>query len=312
MIYIALGLVGLVILFAMLGFKIVPQAETMVIERLGKYHRTLDTGINVIWPIIDRATSVTWRYEAEVKDGQSRYITKTTKVIDLREQVFDYPGQDVITKDNVSAKINAVLYFRITDPQSVVYQIANLPDALEKLTQTSLRNVVGDMELDEMLTSREKINSELQMILDEVTTTWGVKVTRIELQDISPPADVREAMEKQMRAERDKRAAILEAQGIRDAQISRAEGEKRSAILEAEGQAQAREAVAVAEAAAIKKITAELQAGGANPAEYLLGVRYLEAFDKLAQNPNQKTVLMPLESTNILGAVGGLKELVKS
>lgn len=292
------------------GVRIVPQAETTIVERLGRYHRTLNTGLNIIWPILDRPAVLTWRERIGEVDGRNHYVDRPTTRIDLREQVFDFPGQSVITKDNVSVTINAVLYFRIVDPYKVAYEISNLPDAVEKLTQTTLRNIMGELELDDALTSREKINGQLQSVLDEVTGYWGVKVTRVELQEITPPEDVLEAMEKQMRAERSKRAAILTAEGERESQIARAEGEKRSAILTAEGQSQARKAIAEAEAEAITRVTEALQASDADPSHYLLGMRSIEGFEKLAESENQKLVFVPTEATKTMAALGSIPELL--
>ncbi|HQJ82182.1 MAG TPA: stomatin-like protein, partial [Bacteroidales bacterium] len=213
-----------VIIFAAAGFKIVQQAETMIIERLGRYNRTLSSGINIIWPVIDKPREIIWRYVTEDEDGRKVVRFRTRNRIDLRETVYDFPRQNVITKDNVNVEINALLYFQIMDPARAIYEIENLPDAIEKLTQTTLRNVIGELELDETLSSRDTINSKLRIILDDATNKWGVKINRVELQDINPPQDIKTAMEKQMRAERDRRAAVLEA-----------EGQKRSRILEAEG-----------------------------------------------------------------------------
>ncbi|KPK76376.1 MAG: hypothetical protein AMJ79_06770, partial [Phycisphaerae bacterium SM23_30] len=264
---IILGVIALfVIIFALQGLKIVQQAETMVIERLGRYHRTLTSGVNIIWPIFDKARKIEWRI---LRDDIR--VTKLLDRIDLRENVYDFPKQNVITKDNVTIEIDALLYFQITDPVKGVYEIRNLPDAIEKLTKTTLRNVIGELDLDETLTSRDTINQKLRVILDEATDKWGVKVNRVELQDIIPPQDIKEAMEKQMRAERDRRAAILEAEGmkrarilesegVRESQINRAEGQKKAKVLTAEGEAEARVKVAQAEAEAIDKITESLSA----------------------------------------------------
>lgn len=202
-----------VLIFAVVGFKIVQQSEVMVIERLGKYSRTLNSGINIIWPIIDKPRDILWRYIVEGIDEKKHIRFKQKSKIDLRETVYDFPKQNVITKDNVNVQINALLYFQIMDPVKAMYEIENLPDAIEKLTQTTLRNVIGELELDESLSSRDTINTKLRTILDEATNKWGVKVNRVELQDINPPEDIKEAMEKQMRAERDRRAAVLEAEG---------------------------------------------------------------------------------------------------
>jgi len=216
------------------GIRIVKQSESMIIERLGKYSSTLEAGINVIIPIIDKPRTVQWRYAVE--DGQGRrYVTyKTRERIDLRETVFDFPKQSVITKDNVVTEINALIYFQIVDPVKSVYEINNLPNAIEKLTQTTLRNVIGELELDDCLASRDTINNKLRIILDDATNKWGVKVNRVELQDINPPQDIKEAMEKQMRAERNRRAQIIEAEGTKKATILNAEGQKEAAINEAE------------------------------------------------------------------------------
>lgn len=183
-----------VVLFVLLGVRIIQQAETMVIERLGKYHKTLKSGINIILPIFDKAREIDWRYIKTDLTGKSIIIQHKIGRIDLRETVYDFPRQNVITKDNVVIEINAILYFQVTDPVKAVYEIANLPDAIEKLTQTTLRNVVGEMDLDHTLSSRDTINSKLRAILDEATDKWGVKVTRIELQDINPPNDIRQAI----------------------------------------------------------------------------------------------------------------------
>ncbi len=259
----------LVIIFLVKGFYIIQQAETMVIERLGRYYKTLDSGINIIWPIFDQPREIEWRYVQEDMDG--RKIIRKQKVtrIDLRETVYDFPRQNVITKDNVVTEVNAILYFQITDPVRAVYEIANLPDAIEKLTQTTLRNVIGDMDLDQTLSSRDTINHKLRAILDEATDKWGMKINRVELQDINPPQDIRAAMEKQMRAERDKRAVILEAEGlkqskileaegIREAEVNKAEGFKMARILVAEGEGKARVTIAQAEAEAITQITGSI------------------------------------------------------
>lgn len=309
-----------VILFAAQGFKIVQQAETLVIERLGAYHRTLNKGINIIWPIIDKAREIEWRYIKTDVDG--RTIIKKEKItrIDLRETVYDFPRQTgIITKDNVVIEINAILYFQITDPVKAVYEIANLPDAIEKLAQTTLRNIIGEMDLDQTLISRDTINSKLKAILDEVTEKWGVKVNRVELQDIHPPRDIIGAMEKQMRAERDRRAAILEAEGskqarilesegFKESEVNRAEGEKRAKILMAEGEAEARIKVADAEAAALKKIKEAISGG--NAAHYLIAIRYIEALKGMVTGKDNKVVYMPYEATGVLSSLGGIREML--
>ena len=252
---IAIAIVAVIIVKKTL--VIIPQSETKIVERLGKYHATLEAGINFIIPFIDSAKNI-------VVLNHGRYSYSST--IDLREQVYDFPSQNVITKDNIQMEINALLYFQIMDPYKAAYEISNLPNAIEKLTQTTLRNIIGEMELDETLTSRDTINQKLRLVLDDATDKWGVKVNRVELQDITPPSSVLSAMEKQMQAERNKRAQILTSEGEKAAEILASEGEKtaminraeaakQQAILTAEGEAQARIRKAEAEAQAIELIT---------------------------------------------------------
>lgn len=307
------------------GVRIVRQSESMVIERLGKYRTTLTAGINVIIPIIDRPREIAWRVTAERPNGQKVVQYKLKDRVDLRETVFDFPKQGVITKDNVVTEINALIYFQITDPVKAVYEINNLPNAIEKLTQTTLRNVIGELELDECLTSRDTINMKLRSILDEATNKWGVKVNRVELQDINPPVDIKEAMEKQMRAERTrraqiieaegtKRAAILEAEGQKGADINEAEGQKQARILKAEGEATARLAVAEAEAQAIRKIAEAVADTKADPTQYLIAVKYIETIEEVLKEggTGSKTVFMPYEASGLMSSVGGLKELMNA
>lgn len=233
--------------------------------------------------------------------------------------MFDFARQNVITKDNIQMEINALLYFQIVDPFKAVYEINNLPNAIEKLTQTTLRNIIGDMELDQTLTSRDIINTKLRAVLDDATNKWGIKVNRVELQDIIPPASVLQAMEKQMQAERDKRATILNSEGTKQAQIlqsegekqakiNRAEAEKQQAILLAEGEAQARIRKAEAEAQAIDRIT-EAVGKTTNPANYLLAKNYIAMMKEVASGDKAKTVFLPYEASNLMGSLGGIKEL---
>jgi regulator of protease activity HflC (stomatin/prohibitin superfamily) len=319
---IILGLIALfVVIFALMGFKIVQQSETMVIERLGKYSRTLGAGINIIWPIIDKPREIMWRYIREGMEGRSYIVKAATTRIDLRESVYDFPKQNVITKDNVVTEINAILYFQITDPVRAIYEISNLPDAIEKLTQTTLRNVIGDMNLDDTLTSRDTINGKLRAVLDEATHKWGVKVNRVELQDINPPHDIRDAMEKQMRAERDKRAKILEAEGQKQSQIlqseglklaaiNKAEGEKQSQILRAEGEAQAKIRTAEGEAEAIQKITRAVSDSKGDPINYLVAIRYIDTLKDMVTGKDNKVIYLPYEATGVLSSIGGIKEML--
>ena len=284
------ALVVLAVVFVKMAVVIIPQSETKIIERLGRYYATLSPGVNIIIPFIDRAKAI-------VVSVRGRYGYSTT--IDLREQVYDFDKQNVITKDNIQMQINALLYFQIVDPFKAVYEIDNLPNAIEKLTQTTLRNIIGELELDQTLTSRDTINTKLRAVLDEATDKWGIKVNRVELQDIIPPSSVLQAMEKQMQAERNKRAAILTS-----------EGEKQSQILQSEGEAQARIRKAEAEAIAIEKIT-EAVGKSTNPANYLLAQKYIKMMEELAQGDKTKTVFLPFEATNMLGSLGGIKELFK-
>ena len=292
---------------------IIPQSETKIIERLGKYYATLRPGINIIIPFIDRAKEI-----VAVRRGRYLY----TDSIDLREQVYDFDKQNVITKDNVQTQINALLYFQIVDPFKAVYEINNLPNAIEKLTQTTLRNIIGELELDQTLTSRDTINTKLRAVLDDATNKWGIKVNRVELQDITPPESVLQAMEKQMQAERNKRAtiltsegekaaAILKSEGEKTAIINKAEADKQMAILNAEGEAQARIRKAEAEAIAIEKIT-EAVGKSTNPANYLLAQKYIQMLEDVATGDKTKTVYLPYEATNLMGSIGGIKDLFKS
>src|SRR6478672_2604458 len=298
--------------------KIIGQAEVMVIERLGRFHRVGRSGLNLLIPFVERPRPIDVRYiEADVS-GMKRITAGTTSRIDLREQVLNFPSQPVITKDNVTIDIDAVLYYRIADPQKATYAVQNLPYALETLTRTTLRNIVGEMELDQTLASRDQINKRMREVIEEASIGWGVDVTRVELQAIEPPRDIQQSMELQMRAERErraavtnaeagKRAAILEAEGVRESQVRRAEGEKDAAILRADGLASARLAMATAEAEAIQKIASALPEGQA--AMYLLGMKYLEALPTLAQGKNA-TIFLPAEAAGVMGAIGGLRELV--
>lgn len=313
-------LVVLIIIFAIKGFKIVQQSETMVVERLGKYHRTLASGINIIWPIFDKPRTIEWKFIKT--DAQGKVIVRKELIsrIDLRETVYDFPKQNVITRDNVVIEINALLYFQVTDARRAVYEIANLPDAIEKLTQTTLRNVIGELDLDHTLTSRDTINQKLRAILDEATDKWGVKVNRVELQDIIPPEDVKAAMEKQMRAERDRRATILdaegrkqskilEAEGVRQSEINRAEGIKQALVLKASGEAEARIKVAEAEAEAVMKVTKAIKDAGGDPTTYLIALKYIEALKEMVSGKDNKVVYMPYEASAILGSVGSIRDM---
>jgi regulator of protease activity HflC (stomatin/prohibitin superfamily) len=293
------------------GLVVVKQAQVIIIERLGKYNRTLSSGLHIIWPVIDKARQINWRYvKTDFKGNKFVQIKNETK-IDLRETVYDFPRQNVITADNVSIEIDALLYFQITDPTKAVYEIANLPQAIEKLTQTTLRNVIGELDLDKTLTSRDTINSKLRDILDEATDKWGVKVNRVELQDINPPTEIKTAMEKQMRAERDRRAKILEAEGEKRSAILIAEGDKEAKIKRAEGEARAKVLVAEAEAKAISQVATAVEKTGTDPAQYLLAVKYIKAFNEIVQKED-KTVVIPYEASAMLGSIKALEKVFKS
>lgn len=314
-------LIVLAIVYVVKGVIIVQQAEVVIVERLGKFEKILEPGINFIIPIIEAPRGMSWRVNQKGIDGSTYTFIKERTKIDLREAVYNFPRQNVITKDNVTIGINAIIYFQIIDPKSAVYEIQNLSDAIEVLTQTTLRNLVGTTDLQETLVSRDKINHELRAILDEATNKWGVKVNRVELQDIITPDDIQQAMEKQMRAERDKRAAILEAEGVKQAailkaegdklsQINRAEGDKQSAILRADGDAQARVINATAEGNAIKLVIDAIAEKG-KPDQYLIAMKYLETLKSITAGENNKIVYMPYEATGILSSVDGIKEMFK-
>ena len=312
MIYVLIALVLLAVIIVSKSITIVSQSETMIIERLGRYQATLKPGVNIIVPFIDKAKTI-----VTMRNGRYLY----THTIDLREQVYDFDKQNVITKDNVQTQINALLYFQIVDPFKAVYEINNLPNAIEKLTQTTLRNIIGELELDETLTSRDTINTKLRAVLDDATNKWGIKVNRVELQDITPPQTVLQAMEKQMQAERNKRAeilnsegekqsAILKSEGEKMATINRAEADKQREILNAEGLAAAKIKQAEAEARAIELIT-EAVGKSTNPANYLLAQKYIQMMREVAEGDKTKTVYLPYEATNLLGSIGGIKDLFK-
>ena len=312
MIYVLIALVLLAMIIVSKSITIVSQSETMIIERLGRYQATLKPGVNIIVPFIDKAKTI-----VTMRNGRYLY----TNTIDLREQVYDFDKQNVITKDNVQTQINALLYFQIVDPFKAVYEINNLPNAIEKLTQTTLRNIIGELELDETLTSRDTINTKLRAVLDDATNKWGIKVNRVELQDITPPQTVLQAMEKQMQAERNKRAeilnsegekqsAILKSEGEKMATINRAEADKQREILNAEGLAAAKIKQAEAEARAIELIT-EAVGKSTNPANYLLAQKYIQMMREVAEGDKTKTVYLPYEATNLLGSIGGIKDLFK-
>ncbi|MEJ7811769.1 MAG: SPFH domain-containing protein [Gemmatimonadaceae bacterium] len=319
---VGLIVLGILILFGLgiitSSLKIVGQAEVLVIERLGRFNRIARSGLNILIPFVERPKSIDVRYFESDVSGVKRVTSGSTTRIDLREQVLNFPSQPVITKDNVTIDIDAVVYYRVADPQKATYSIQNLPYALETLTRTTLRNIVGDIELDQTLASRDMINKRMREVIEEASIGWGVDVTRVELQAIEPPRDIQQSMELQMRAERErraavtnaeatKRAAILEAEGVREAQVRRAEGEKDAAILRAQGLAEARLMMAQAEAEAIRRIADSLPAGQAPM--YLLGQKYLDALPLIAQGEGS-TIFLPTEAIGVMGALGGLREML--
>jgi len=305
-----------------LGIVKVAQSQARVIERLGRYHRTIYSGLHVVWPILDTPRTLRVRYvAAEPRPGaveiakeaelglleRARTITRETIDIDLREQVLNFPGQSVITKDNVVMNIDAVLFYQITEPHKAVYEVNDLPYAIEMLTMTTLRSVVGEMELDETLSQREAINARLRQVL-EVTGKWGVKVTRVEIQDIRPPEEIQKAMRLQMEAERKRRAEVTLAEAERQAKILRADGEREAMIRQAQGQAEALLQVAQAKSMEISKIQETIGRDG-NAASYLIALRYLEALTEISKGQATK-IFLPFEATGVLGALAGVREML--
>jgi len=285
--YVVAGLVLLFVVIALVrAVRIVPQTVAIIVERLGRYSRTLDAGLHLLIPFVDR-----------VRAG-----------VDLREQVVSFPPQPVITSDNLVVSIDTVIYFQVTEPKSAVYEIANYITGIEQLTVTTLRNVIGSMDLEQTLTSRDQINGQLRGVLDEATGKWGIRVNRVELKAIDPPASVQGSMEQQMRAERDRRAAILTAEGVKQSQILTAEGEKQAAILRAEGEAQSAILRAEGEARAILQVFDAVHRGDADPK--LLAYQYLQTLPKIASSPANKMWFLPSELTGALGQLargfGGL------
>lgn len=291
-----LFLLGLAVVLVVLSVKFVPQGMEFTVERFGKYTDTLRPGLNVIMPVIDRVGAR----------------------LNMREQVLDVPSQEIITKDNAMVRVDGVIFFQLIDAAKAAYEVSNLELSILNLTMTNIRTVMGSMDLDELLSKRDEINSRLLTVVDEATMPWGVKVTRIEIKDIKPPQDLVDAMARQMKAERDKRAAILEAEGLRQAAILKAEGEKQAAILEAEGQreasfreAEARERLAEAEAKATLMVSEAIAKGDVHAINYFVAQKYVSALENLAASPNSRLILMPLESSSVIGALGGIAELTK-
>lgn len=300
---------------------LVRQAEAIIVERLGRYDRTLTPGLHIIIPFIERTRSTYWSFIRPVDDKRYYRYTQLVDRLDLRESVYDFPKQNVITRDNVTMEINALLYYQVTDPKRAVYEVANLPEAIEKLTQTTLRNVIGSLDLDESLVSRDRINEKLRIILDEATDKWGVKINRVELQEVNPPADIRQAMEKQMRAERDRRAiilesegkkrsAILEAEGIKESQILTAKGEAEAKVIRAESEAIARLKITEAEAHAIEMI--KKVAPDCDALSYLIAQQYVKTLPEIMAGKDDKLVVVPYEATSVLGSLAGIKKLFES
>ena len=288
--------------------KIVPQSSVLLIERLGRFHRVANSGLNIIVPFFEAPRAVYW---SGTRPG--------TTFIDLREQFIDMPPQPVITRDNVTINVDSVVYWQITEPMKSVYEVADLVGAIVQLTITGMRSVMGDMALDHTLSNRDQINGKLRLILDEATDKWGVKVTRVDVKNINPPEDVRITMEKQMTAERNRRALILQAEGDKQAAITRAEGEKQaavtrsegnkqSAILDAEGAAQARLVSSTAEAQAIAQIAGAI-GDRRQTAQYLITSRYVDSMRDMARTQNSKVIFMPMETSGVLASVGAFKEI---
>ena len=291
-----LGVLVFAVILGFLAVRAVPQGMNFTVERFGKYTHTMDPGLNVILPIID----------------------KVGARLNMMETVLDVPTQEVITRDNAMVSVDGVVFFQVLDAAKAAYEVNNLHHAIINLTMTNIRTVMGSMDLDELLSKRDEINARLLAIVDDATTPWGIKVTRIEIKDIAPPRDLVDAMARQMKAERDKRASILEAEGERQAEILRAEGEKQSAILEAEGRkeaafrdAEARERLAEAEAKATHMVSQVIQRGSIQAVNYFVAQKYVDAVRDIAVSPNQKILFLPFEASNLLGALGGVAEIAK-
>lgn len=296
-------LIPVILLFLISGFMIVKQSEAVVVERLGSYNRTLHHGVNFVIPVIERPRPIKiYRYESSFTDKElrSRMIEETR--IDKRETVLNFPAQPVVTADNVSVRIDGALYFQIEQPDRAVYAVENLVQAVETLAKTTLRSVVGGMQLDELFSSRDSVNDKLQTVMDEAGDKWGVKVNRVELQDIAVPDDVSDAMHQQMAAERSRRAQVTEANGKKEAAIREAEGDRESAILRAEGERKAIEQVL----SAGKEVGQELQA--ASVMQYMIAQRYLDVLPNVAKDGER--VLVPYEASALMGSVQSIRELL--
>jgi regulator of protease activity HflC (stomatin/prohibitin superfamily) len=287
----------LAVVTALGAVKIVPQGREFTVERFGRYTRTLKPGISFLTP----------------------FVEAVGRRMNLMEQVLDVQQQEVITKDNVTVQVDAIVFIQVMDAASAAYRVDNLHYAITQLTMTNLRTVVGSMELDEVLSQRDHINSRLLTVIDEATSPWGVKVTRIEIKDLLPPPDITNAMARQMKAERERRAVITEADGEKQAAIARAEGQKQSAILQAEGRreaayrdAEARERSAQAEATATELVSNAIANGDVNAINYFIAQKYVEAFGRLADSPQQKTVIVPADMASLVGSIAGIGELLKA